>query len=117
MIETAIGVVGSVVLATASYAVGQRMSNSNDGCNGHHWGDPKPLDGKGISSVARGRAGYTGKKEHGMSKGYHTRFVAGSVYLKQDAVKRCEDCGEYESDTILVGSVPIKEFEKSVDGI
>jgi hypothetical protein len=119
MMEAAL-VGGAVLVSGLSYVYGRMRAESDDGCNGHHWGEPYRPDEDGVSAAERQRA----FKEAGQYVDYpevprkpHTHYEAkvltDTVVLRGKAIKKCQDCGKRTVVDITVGSLPLEAFEDS----
>lgn len=98
MIETAAAALGILGIGMASYALGQWRSSGSEGCNGHHWEEPDA-----VTEVLGSKAFQ------------HVEFLEadvglGTVELKVQATKECEDCGKNKCTTITVGEIDWEEF-------
>lgn len=77
----------------------------SDGCNGHHWQDTEPVEG--VSTATLADAGYDSPTW--ITSGYYLSTSGTCATLYQKAIKRCEDCGKVEKDSIKHGTLDVAE--------
>lgn len=97
-------VVGSAAAATAFSVL---SDDSEEGCNGHHWGEPYELWANGRLKDSR-------------SKYIKCSMFGGTVNdprigLDEEKEKKCQDCGETKRVTETVATMRVSDFEETVN--
>jgi len=102
MIEM-LAVAGGTLVAGLSYLYGKmRAEHPQEGCNGHHWGEPNPAVDKEELRDGRSALGSTAY----MSATTRNQ----GVVLSCQAIKTCKDCGDREETTVTLGKVSYDQF-------
>jgi hypothetical protein len=89
---------------TLGHLVGKRWADEvSEGCNGHHWGEPNTT----FSARAAHDAGIDDMWDS-------TRAViqGSEVVVYEDAVQRCEDCGDVRATEVVVGRQDIEDLHE-----
>lgn len=109
MIET---VVGAGAIALVSAAIGKALANGDsEGCNGHHWGDPRRPDSEGITNVIRAEAGLDKETVERPKNHYSAEVRNNVVVLRGKTIRKCQDCGKCKVGETIIGNVNIDAFE------
>lgn len=108
---------GAFGLGWVAYQYGKMRSKTDEGCNGHHWGDPYRPDESGVSRSERDRAGLPRSVVHKPSDHLTAKVLDDTVVLRGKAIKKCQDCGERKVVDITVGSIPVAAFESPDEDI
>jgi len=114
----ALAVGGAVLASGLSYLYGKMRADGDEGCNGHHWGDPYRPDESRVSRPERERAGLPKEVQHQPSKHLTAKVLSNdTVVVRGKAIRKCKDCDERTVEDITVGSVPMSVFESPDDDI
>jgi hypothetical protein len=100
------------IVGSVAYHQGKKQS---DGCNGHHWGEPRRPDAEGVSRVEREDSGLPREVTHNPRKHLETDIHYGQVVLSGKAIKTCQDCGAKKTTNITIGTLPTEVFEDGWD--
>jgi hypothetical protein len=73
--------------------------DADEGCNGHHWGEPVPFSESEDAPPWK-------------TCNYREATVGmDDVVMEEKAIKECQDCGETRAVTTEVGRVPVAAFD------